>query len=270
MRAAMPKQIASGVYQLGLGGRERVVRGGRRRRAVAGRRRRRVRRGAHRRGHPGAWARAAGASRRRRHAPARRPRRRPRRGQGAHRRRGLDAGRGRGGCARGRARPGAGAGPRPAAHADRARHGRRTAASTGDPIAVEHDVARRRRSCRSARPPLHTPGHTAGHLALLLPRDGGVLFAGDAATNLLRLGVGPIYEDVDEGMREPAPTGRPAVRDGPVRARAAAGAAGLRALPRALRPRLTRSPAPRAGRAAAPPLSLPKNRSLTPAGRVVS
>jgi glyoxylase-like metal-dependent hydrolase (beta-lactamase superfamily II) len=48
---------------------------------------------------------------------------------------------------------------------------------------------------------LHTPGHTAGHLALLLPRGGGVLFAGDAATHLLRLGVGPVYEDVDEGMR---------------------------------------------------------------------
>jgi glyoxylase-like metal-dependent hydrolase (beta-lactamase superfamily II) len=30
---------------------------------------------------------------------------------------------------------------------------------------------------------------------------GGVLFTGDAATNLLRLGVGPIYEDIDEGMR---------------------------------------------------------------------
>ncbi len=48
---------------------------------------------------------------------------------------------------------------------------------------------------------VHTPGHTAGHLALLLPRDGGVLFAGDAATNFGRLGVGPIYEDVAEGGR---------------------------------------------------------------------
>jgi glyoxylase-like metal-dependent hydrolase (beta-lactamase superfamily II) len=46
-----------------------------------------------------------------------------------------------------------------------------------------------------------TPGHTAGHISLLLPRDGGVLFTGDAATNLPRLSVGPIYEDVDEGMR---------------------------------------------------------------------
>ena len=46
-----------------------------------------------------------------------------------------------------------------------------------------------------------TPGHTLGHLAMLLPRDGGVLFTGDAATNFGRLGAGPIYEDVDEGMR---------------------------------------------------------------------
>jgi glyoxylase-like metal-dependent hydrolase (beta-lactamase superfamily II) len=46
---------------------------------------------------------------------------------------------------------------------------------------------------------VHTPGHTAGHLALLLPRDGGVLFVGDAATNFLRLNWGPIYEDVAQG-----------------------------------------------------------------------
>ena len=36
---------------------------------------------------------------------------------------------------------------------------------------------------------LHTPGHTPGHLAFLLPRDGGLLFAGDAAANVIRLGM---------------------------------------------------------------------------------
>ena len=36
---------------------------------------------------------------------------------------------------------------------------------------------------------LHTPGHTPGHLAFLLARDGGVLFAGDAAANVFRLGL---------------------------------------------------------------------------------
>lgn len=35
---------------------------------------------------------------------------------------------------------------------------------------------------------IHTPGHTAGHLSYLWPRDGGVLFAGDAAGNFLGLG----------------------------------------------------------------------------------
>ena len=36
---------------------------------------------------------------------------------------------------------------------------------------------------------IHTPGHTPGHVSLLLERDGGTLFVGDAASNLLgRLG----------------------------------------------------------------------------------
>jgi glyoxylase-like metal-dependent hydrolase (beta-lactamase superfamily II) len=78
--------------------------------------------------------------------------------------------------------------------------GGRAAASVGDPIVVEHEVVDGETLPFGATA-LHTPGHTAGHLALLLPRDGGVLFAGDAATDFLRLGVGPIYEDVDEGMR---------------------------------------------------------------------
>jgi glyoxylase-like metal-dependent hydrolase (beta-lactamase superfamily II) len=77
--------------------------------------------------------------------------------------------------------------------------GRRPARAE-DPIAVEHEVADGETLPFGATA-LHTPGHTAGHLALLLPRDGGVLFTGDAATDFLRLGVGPIYEDVDEGMR---------------------------------------------------------------------
>ncbi len=77
--------------------------------------------------------------------------------------------------------------------------GGRAAASTGDPIAVEHDVSDGEILPFGATA-VHTPGHTAGHLALLLPRDGGVLFTGDAATNFLRLGVGPVYEHVDVGM----------------------------------------------------------------------
>ena len=111
---------------------------------------------------------------------------------------------------------------------------------------------------------MHAPGHTAGHLALLLPREGGVLFAGDAATNLFRLGVGPIYEDVDEGMESLR-------RLAELPFETALFSHGRPLAPRA--PALPRSPArgwrrgvcrarPRAGRASrAPPLSLPKNRS---------
>jgi glyoxylase-like metal-dependent hydrolase (beta-lactamase superfamily II) len=76
----------------------------------------------------------------------------------------------------------------------------RRPARLDEPVAVEHDVADGD-TLPFGAVAVHTPGHTAGHLALLLPRDGGVLFVGDAATNVLRLGVGPIYEDVQEGMR---------------------------------------------------------------------
>ena len=36
---------------------------------------------------------------------------------------------------------------------------------------------------------VHTPGHTPGHVSYLLPGRGGVLFVGDAAANILRLGM---------------------------------------------------------------------------------
>ena len=79
--------------------------------------------------------------------------------------------------------------------------GRKSAGRTGDPIGVEHEVQDGEVLPFAGLTAVCTPGHTLGHLALLLPRDGGVLFTGDAATNFGRLGAGPIYEDVDEGMR---------------------------------------------------------------------
>ena len=47
----------------------------------------------------------------------------------------------------------------------------------------------------------HTPGHSAGHLVFLWPRHGGVLFAGDAAANVLGLGLSAGYEDLGTGKR---------------------------------------------------------------------
>lgn len=43
---------------------------------------------------------------------------------------------------------------------------------------------------------IHTPGHTAGHVALLWKRDRGLLFTGDAAANALGLNYMFGYNDV--------------------------------------------------------------------------
>ena len=48
---------------------------------------------------------------------------------------------------------------------------------------------------------VHVPGHCAGQLAFLWPQHGGVLFAADVASNLLRLSWSIIYEDFEEGKR---------------------------------------------------------------------
>ena len=69
----------------------------------------------------------------------------------------------------------------------------------GDSIVVEHEVVDGETLPFAGLEVIFTPGHSAGHLALLLPRDGGVLFVGDSATNFGRLSYGPIYEDVAAG-----------------------------------------------------------------------
>jgi glyoxylase-like metal-dependent hydrolase (beta-lactamase superfamily II) len=46
---------------------------------------------------------------------------------------------------------------------------------------------------------VHTPGHTAGHVALLWKRDRGLLLVGDAAGNLMGLNYMFGYDDVREG-----------------------------------------------------------------------
>lgn len=48
---------------------------------------------------------------------------------------------------------------------------------------------------------IHAPGHCAGQLAFLWPHHNGVLFAADAAANVIRLGSSFVYEDYAEGQR---------------------------------------------------------------------
>lgn len=48
---------------------------------------------------------------------------------------------------------------------------------------------------------IHTPGHTAGHVSLLWPKQGGVLFGADMCGNMFGLSVSPIYEDYAVGLR---------------------------------------------------------------------
>jgi glyoxylase-like metal-dependent hydrolase (beta-lactamase superfamily II) len=71
----------------------------------------------------------------------------------------------------------------------------------GQPVAVAHEVSDGEVLPFDGLRALHTPGHSAGHLALLLPREGGVLFVGDAAANVLRTGLVPLNEDVAESRR---------------------------------------------------------------------
>ncbi len=123
-----------------------------------------------------------------------------------------------------------------------------------EPVAVEHEIHDGDLLPFGAVA-LHTPGHTAGHVALLWRRDGGVLFAGDAATNFRAARRRPRLRGRRRGPAKPAPARRAGVRDGAVRARAAADAARLRTLPGALR-RLSlssrRPPARRVLRSAPP------------------
>ncbi len=72
---------------------------------------------------------------------------------------------------------------------------------TGVPVPVEHEVGDGEVLPFGGLCAVHTPGHTAGHVALLLPRGGGVLFVGDAASHMTHLGMSLIYEDVAEGRR---------------------------------------------------------------------
>jgi glyoxylase-like metal-dependent hydrolase (beta-lactamase superfamily II) len=46
---------------------------------------------------------------------------------------------------------------------------------------------------------VYTPGHTVGHIAYYLPNQ-SIFFAGDAASNMFRLGYSILYEDFSQGQ----------------------------------------------------------------------
>ncbi|MBC8162943.1 MAG: MBL fold metallo-hydrolase [Roseiflexaceae bacterium] len=48
---------------------------------------------------------------------------------------------------------------------------------------------------------IHAPGHSAGHMAFMLQRDGGMLFAADACSNVVGLGYSIVYDDLTEARR---------------------------------------------------------------------
>lgn len=112
------------------------------------------------------------------------------------------------------------------------------------PAAVQHEVA------DGATLPfagglrvIHTPGHSAGQIALLWQAHGGVLFVADAAINIPRLALFPAYEDLAAGRASLARLaalefevacfghGRPITRAAARRFRARWGAPGAEAQP---------------------------------------
>ena len=64
----------------------------------------------------------------------------------------------------------------------------------GEPVVVAHELSDDEELPFDGLRAVHTPGHTEGHLALLLPREGGVLFVGDAANHMARLSLGALHE----------------------------------------------------------------------------
>ncbi len=70
-----------------------------------------------------------------------------------------------------------------------------------DPVAIEEEVKEGDTlQLAGGIDVLHTPGHSAGHISLYLPRDGGILIAGDAAIHVMGLRYPPVFEDLTAGM----------------------------------------------------------------------
>jgi glyoxylase-like metal-dependent hydrolase (beta-lactamase superfamily II) len=77
-----------------------------------------------------------------------------------------------------------------------------SAARTIAPARVDHEVEDGEElPFASGLRVIHAPGHSAGQIALLWPRHGGVLFVADSAINVVGLALFPAYEDLAEGQR---------------------------------------------------------------------
>jgi glyoxylase-like metal-dependent hydrolase (beta-lactamase superfamily II) len=68
--------------------------------------------------------------------------------------------------------------------------------SSFEPVSADHVITRGQTiPAAGGIKAIWTPGHSAGHLVFLWPREGGVLFTGDAANNVRGLSGPPIEED---------------------------------------------------------------------------
>lgn len=70
----------------------------------------------------------------------------------------------------------------------------RLGSERAEPVAVDNELTGSERlELAGGVKAIETPGHTAGHVSYLLERDGGVLFVGDAAVNVMGLTAGPPF-----------------------------------------------------------------------------
>jgi glyoxylase-like metal-dependent hydrolase (beta-lactamase superfamily II) len=67
-----------------------------------------------------------------------------------------------------------------------------------EPVEIEHDLQDGQILDFAANAVVvHTPGHSAGHVAYFWPQQGGILVAGDVLTHWFNVGHPPIYEDFE-------------------------------------------------------------------------